>query len=94
MNQDLKIACPKCEWEPDGQPYWMCTHCQHTWDTFETAAVCPSCANPHEYTSCIPHAGGCHTSSRHEDWYRGLDEWLRLQLEALKVQVREQVLQD
>lgn len=90
MNTDIKIACPNCDWEPDGKPYWMCTRCRHSWDTFATAAVCPNCKHAHIYTSCIPFAGGCNTSSPHEDWYRGLDAWLAEEL----AKIRESVLVD
>jgi hypothetical protein len=29
----MYIACPKCDWRPDGGAYWVCT-CRHVWDTF------------------------------------------------------------
>lgn len=87
MDQNIKIACPKCDWEPDGRAYWGCSRCGHNWDTFQTAAVCPECKHAHVYTSCIPEAGGCESASPHEDWYRGLDRWLAEQLEKIKERV-------
>ena len=48
-----KIACPKCEWEPDGGEYWGCSSCGHVWDTFKTAARCPSCGKQYHH---IPNA--------------------------------------
>ena len=78
---DVKIACPKCDWEPDGQPYWMCDECATTFDTFETTAICPGCRKHFEETQCID----CKEFSPHLDWYRNLDSWLRLQLERLRV---------
>ncbi len=69
---DLKISCPKCEWVPDGYPYWQCD-CGYVWNTFDTAAKCPSCKKQHVYTQCPV---GCHQMSPHIDWYKDLDEWL------------------
>ncbi|RYU96715.1 hypothetical protein [Emticicia agri] len=69
----MKIRCPKCSWEPDGGKYWQC-HCGHIWNTFETIGRCPSCHYQHEYTQCVPHAGGCDKKSPHLDWYEGLDK--------------------
>ena len=83
---DVKIACPHCAWEPDGRPHWQC-HCGHVWDTFETAARCPNCKHQHRDTQCIDHAGGCARVSPHLDWYKGLDEWLRHELQRLRQEV-------
>ncbi len=80
-----KIACPKCDWEPDGGAYWGCSTCGHVWDTFATAARCPSCGRQYHQTQCIGYAGGCNQSSPHIDWYRHLDEWLKEQLEEVEV---------
>jgi len=70
---DIRIRCPKCDWEPDGKPYWQCT-CGHVWDTFSTGGRCPSCAKVWEDTDCISHAGGCGKTSPHLDWYEGLED--------------------
>ncbi len=75
-----KIACPKCNWEPDGGAHWMCS-CGQQWNTFETAGRCPSCGKHWKYTQCIPHLGGCPEWSLHVDWYRDLDDWLEEELE-------------
>lgn len=80
--EDLEIACPKCNWEPDGGAHWQCT-CGHVWNTFDTAARCPSCRFQWKDTQCIDWVGGCGQSSPHLDWYRNLDELLREELEAL-----------
>ncbi len=82
MASEVKIECPKCGWEPDGGAYWQCT-CGHVWDTFTTAARCPKCNFQHERTSCIPWRGGCTAFEPHIDWYKGLDEWVREQLESV-----------
>ena len=75
-----KIACPKCDWEPDGKPYWQCDHCQTAFDTFETTAICPQCRKQFRDTQCI----ACRKFSPHLDWYRNLDAWLREQLARLR----------
>ena len=81
-----KIACPKCEWEPDGKPYWHCDNCQARFDTFETTAICPNCRKQFRDTQCI----ACREFSPHPDWYRNLDAWLREQL----ARIREAVAAD
>lgn len=60
----LKIACPKCSWEPDGASHWACS-CGHIWDTFETQGVCPSCNKQWKHTQCPT----CEGWSVHDDWY-------------------------
>lgn len=82
---DIRIACPKCDWEPDGQPYWACS-CGFVWNTFDTAGRCPRCRKQWEWTACIPHAGGCPATSPHLDWYHGLDDWLVEMLEEIEVE--------
>ena len=47
---EIKIRCPHCSWEPDGGAHWACT-CDHVWNTFDTAGVCPSCNKKWEDTS-------------------------------------------
>ncbi len=81
-----KIACPKCNWEPDGGAYWVCT-CGHIWNTFDTAARCPKCNKQWEDTQCINHAGGCGQFSPHIDWYKHLDEWLKKELKTIEIYV-------
>ena len=81
---DIKIACPKCEWEPDASSRWYCT-CRHCWNTFDTAAKCPSCGKQWKDTQCL----SCSKFSPHLDWYRGLDEALRKELEAIIIKEKE-----
>ena len=69
--EDIHIHCPKCSWEPDGEPYWRCS-CLHVWDTFSTGGRCPNCKKVWEHTQCIVYAGGCGQWSPHLDWYSGL----------------------
>lgn len=89
MAKEVKIECPKCGWEPDGGAYWTCTTCGHSWNTFDTCARCPKCSTQYEYTQCIAFRGGCPEFSLHEDWYKGLDEWLKEELEKVETSVTE-----
>ncbi len=82
MSKEVQIACPKCEWKPDGGEYWQCT-CGHVWDTFKTAAKCPQCKKQWNYTQCIAWRGGCNQQSPHIDWYRNLDEILEEELTSV-----------
>ena len=59
-----RIRCPACAWEPQKEDQWTC-ECLHSWNTFDTGGVCPSCDRRWTETQC-PH---CHVWSRHEDWY-------------------------
>lgn len=86
---DIRIRCPKCEWEPDGKPHWKCS-CGNAWDTFSTAGRCPACGKIWMDTQCIPLAGGCVASSPHLDWYDGLDEIIN----RLKEEIEERWLQE
>ena len=60
----LKIACPKCQWQPDGRSYWKCT-CGHQWNTFETKGKCPECEVQWQDTYCP----ACSKPSAHNEWY-------------------------
>ena len=63
------------------------------WHTFDTAGRCPNCHRQWEDTQCHgPEVGGCLGWSPHLDWYKGLDEALRLALEELRARVREKEL--
>jgi hypothetical protein len=92
----LEIACPKCDWKPDGGAHWQCD-CGHVWDTFSTGGRCPACRKVWQETHCpgyfflgmklsfIP-PGGCGKMSPHLDWYRNLDLMVG---EALEVALRK-----
>jgi hypothetical protein len=71
MKEKIKIQCPKCNWEPDGKPYWKC-NCGKVWDTFSTGGVCPRCHYQWKETQCP----ACYKWSLHIDWYRGLDDMI------------------
>lgn len=73
MIQGVKIACPKCEWEPKPDSRWICEFkCRHVWNTFATGGRCPKCRKQWEETCCL----ACHRWSPHLDWYRDLDEFV------------------
>lgn len=72
----MKIWCPKCQWQPLPTSLWSCT-CGNTWNTFDTRAICPSCAKKWEVTQCL----SCGEYSPHEEWYHDDD----LTNEALKL---------
>lgn len=87
---DWKIACPKCAWEPAPHHLWSCT-CGHSWHTFDTIGRCPKCSKQWTETQCTyPLNGGCARWSPHIDWYKGLDEAMRRELErALRLETVE-----
>ncbi|EIJ44058.1 hypothetical protein BegalDRAFT_3237 [Beggiatoa alba B18LD] len=60
----LKVACPKCHYEPMSKDRWMCS-CGHVWHTFDTLGQCPACGLIWFDTAC-PH---CQQWSRHSQWY-------------------------
>ena len=61
-----RIRCPLCEWQPQKSDRWLCDPgCQHYWNTFETAGICPSCTKEWEWTACLR----CGGWSLHEAWY-------------------------
>lgn len=61
-----KIRCPKCFWRPKREDRWMCGEdCLHSWNTFDTAGVCPACHKQWEWTACLR----CSQWSRHSEWY-------------------------
>ena len=82
---NVKIECPKCTWEPTPDSRWQCS-CGHIWNTFDTAGRCPSCGKQWKDTCCL----SCHEWSPHIDWYKGLDDWLKEELEK----IRQSVFQD
>lgn len=59
-----RIRCPQCEWMPGKDELWGCD-CGHTWHTFDTGGVCPSCLHQFLATQCHH----CTGWSAHSDWY-------------------------
>jgi hypothetical protein len=80
---NIHIRCPKCNWEPDGQPHWQCS-CGMIWNTFATGGRCPRCAKVWEDTMCVGDAGGCNKWSPHLDWYENLDNVVKEVEEVIK----------
>jgi hypothetical protein len=60
----IRIRCPKCQWTPRAEDRWAC-RCGHTWNTFDTGGVCPSCLYQWTVTQCLR----CGEFSPHSDWY-------------------------
>ncbi len=63
----MKIACPKCTWEPTASDRWACS-CGHVWNTFDTGGQCPKCRHVWRETVCL----ACKRWSKHHDWYHDL----------------------
>jgi hypothetical protein len=62
----LKIRFPLCQWQPRKPDRWLCfPGCHHSWNTFDTAGICPGCAKHWNETACHR----CHEWSAHEAWY-------------------------
>jgi hypothetical protein len=74
-DDDGRIRCPVCEWQPAPSSKWFCGACPEpegflngcgtAWNTFRTHGLCPGCRHQWRWTSC--HA--CGQWSLHEDWY-------------------------
>jgi hypothetical protein len=77
----IQISCPKCNWKPDGNDYWVC-ECGNIWNTFETSGKCPKCQKVWTETQCpqFEDAGGCGSWSKHLDWYKNLDDIIKKEL--------------
>ena len=85
--EGMRIACPHCDWEPDGGKHWYCA-CGALYNAFETAARCPKCTQQYERVQCMPpDRGGCHRESPYLDWYRGLQDTLEAALDIDEVAV-------
>jgi len=78
---DIRIRCPKCEWEPTKDDKWSCT-CGTMWNTFDTAGRCPGCGKIWKDTQCLIDA--CKKWSPHLDWYDGLDEIIQKLIEEIE----------
>jgi Zn-dependent protease len=47
------FACPSCKAAPPLGDYWKCGNCQHSFDTFQSGAVCPNCGAQFPVTRCV-----------------------------------------
>jgi len=75
----MRIRCPKCNWEPDGDAYWKC-QCSEHWNPFDFAAKCPVCGAQYFMTQCPGNAGGCNEFSPHLDWYEDFDNTVEVEI--------------
>ncbi len=80
---DVRIRCPKCEWEPKPDDKWQCS-CGNHWNTFATAGRCPQCGRIWKDTQCFNAPVGCGRWSPHLDWYDGLDEIVQKLIEEIE----------
>jgi hypothetical protein len=83
--QQVRIRCPKCDWEPDGKPRWACSVCKTRWNTFETKGQCPACGKIYTETSCSSTGGGCGESSPHSEWYEYYNEPVKSENEGASI---------
>jgi hypothetical protein len=61
-----RVRCPACQWQPTRADRWYCSPgCGHSWNTFETRALCPGCSKQWAYTVCL----SCGVASAHDAWY-------------------------
>ncbi|WP_457651509.1 hypothetical protein [Rhodocaloribacter sp.] len=63
----MRIACPKCAYEPRPFDRWQCD-CLTVWNTFDTQGRCPGCGKVWRHTACPR----CHEWSPHHEWYHDL----------------------
>jgi hypothetical protein len=47
------FQCPSCKAAPPIGNYWKCGHCGQAFDTFQSQAVCPTCATRYDETRCL-----------------------------------------
>ena len=72
MKEEIK--CPRCGWKPNARSLWYCD-CGHVWNTFVTAATCPSCGKVWRVTQCL--SKKCRKISPHIDWYADFNRKLK-----------------
>ena len=71
----VKIRCPICSWQPEQRSSWVCSPmgrpeyfsggCGHSWNTFDTAGLCPGCNHQWRHTTCH----SCGSTTPQKDWY-------------------------
>ncbi len=47
------FACPSCQTAPTVGNFWVCGHCQTSFDSFSTRAACPNCGAQFATTACV-----------------------------------------
>ncbi|MBI4025492.1 MAG: hypothetical protein HY360_10965 [Verrucomicrobia bacterium] len=91
-KREVKLHCPKCNWEPRQTSNWVCKPgCRHSWNTFDTNGACPACGKAWKVTQCL----SCLAFSAHADWYHELirDETTEEQKERVTARLTEILLQ-
>jgi Zn-dependent protease len=58
------FLCPTCKNKPPLGTLWKCPQCNQAFDTFQSGAVCPSCATRFPVTQCLDCGGA-----------RPMEEW-------------------
>ena len=58
------FACPSCKTAPPVGKFWTCSGCRKPFDTFETRALCPNCAEQHSLTMCLD----CYAKNPLNEW--------------------------
>lgn len=53
LPRHLGFSCPWCKMSPPIGQFWRCGNCGQPFDTFQTQAVCPSCATRFDVTRCM-----------------------------------------
>jgi len=89
---EIRIRCPRCDWEPDSGALWQWSSCGCTWDTFTTRGQCPDCSTRYKETACLKLRGGCGEMSRHSDWYEYIEELPKSTFSLFNFFKREAVL--
>jgi Zn-dependent protease len=64
------FACPSCKAKPLAGEYWNCSSCRKTFDTFQSAGVCPHCGTHFASASCFD----CGASSSMSAWIAAAGE--------------------
>jgi len=58
------FACPSCRTAPPVGKFWTCSSCRKPFDTFQTRALCPNCAEEHSLTMCLD----CYAKHPLDEW--------------------------
>jgi Zn-dependent protease len=53
LPRHIGFACPSCKAAPPVGNLWICGNCRNSFDTFQTQALCPHCAEQFGTTRCV-----------------------------------------
>jgi Zn-dependent protease len=48
----MDVKCPACGANPPLGPYWKCSRCGSSFDTFDHSGICPACGAAYRVTAC------------------------------------------